>query len=192
MVQTRKNNFNKSKRKNILGKVPQRVKDRDLSNKHSSQKQLLLFAVKFFSIFVVLNVLIELADLSFLTGWLASVVGWILGVATASNILLINSSQFVVTNSCTGLVSASILASIVFALRLPSLKKKIGVFVLGLVVLMLINVPRVALVVLAAKRGFDVELVHELTWGLMSAIVLLIWYYGTKKITRVKEFSELL
>jgi hypothetical protein len=48
------------------------------------------------------------------------------------------------------------------------------------------------LVLYAAQKGFDAELVHMATWFLMSAIVLVIWYYGTKKLAGIKEFSDLL
>jgi hypothetical protein len=48
------------------------------------------------------------------------------------------------------------------------------------------------LVLWAALVGVDAEAVHVFTWYLMSALILLIWYYGTKKVSKIKDFSELI
>ena len=47
------------------------------------------------------------------------------------------------------------------------------------------------LVLVTAKLGFDADLVHTITWFIMSAFVLVIWYYGNKSIG-VKDFSKLI
>jgi len=158
-----------------------------------SQKRLVVFLISFFLIYFILGEIINLLDLSFLTNALASfsasVVG---GVALGNLVILGEGSKFVVSNMCTGLVSASILAAVVFSLRKPNMKKKVALFVLGTILLMLINIPRIILVLLAAKAGFDAEMVHMATWFLMSAAILLIWYVGTKAWAKVEDFGELI
>lgn len=161
--------------------------------KVKSQRNLLLFfVVKFFIIFAVLNYLIEIASLAPLTEFIAKTsAGW-LSLPVFASTIISGGQLFVVTNLCTGLVSASILAAIIFSLRRPSIEKKILLFLAGAAVLLVANIPRVVLVLFAAQNGFDAELVHEFTWIIMSVIVLGFWYYGTKRIEKIKEFNELL
>jgi exosortase/archaeosortase family protein len=160
--------------------------------KKSSNGAIFYFLIKFLVIFSILNVLIETTNLSVLTQFIASFVASVMGLTSVSNSVLVNGSIFVITNSCTGLVSASILASVIFALKKPSLAKKTVLFFTGLVILLVVNIPRIMLVLLVAKAGFDPELVHEITWFVMSAIILIIWYYGTKRILSKEEFSDLI
>jgi len=161
-------------------------------NGQNEKRKLTLFLAKFFGIYFILTLALEFADLSVLTQSIAKIVGDAVGMAVSGSVLQINSHTFTVTNSCTGLASASILAAVIFSLKRPELKKKIGLFVAGTIVLLIANIPRVMLVMVAAQNGYDADLVHALTWFLMSAIILLIWYYGTKKIGKIKDFGELL
>ncbi len=159
--------------------------------KDSRTKKIFWFCVKFFIIYFVLQYLIELADLSALNNFIAYASASILGLSFGGNIVLVAGNVFTITNMCTGLVSASVLAAIVFSLCKPRIGQKVVLFMGGLVLLMLINIPRVSLVLYSASIGFDANLVHTSTWFIMSAAVLLIWYYGTKRIAKVKDFSEL-
>ncbi|MEK6958651.1 MAG: archaeosortase/exosortase family protein [archaeon] len=168
---------------------------RAISSPQSTQnkkEKLLWFLAKFFGIYFALTILIELADLSFLTQAIAKIAGDALGMAVSGSIVQINGHTYTISNSCTGLASASILAAVIFSLKKPELVKKVMLFIAGTLILLLANIPRVMLVLVAAKAGFDANMVHTLTWFLMSAIILLIWYYGTKKMGKVKDFSELL
>ena len=150
------------------------------------------FFVKFFAIFFALNYIIGLLDLSFITNFLASFSSAVLGLKVTGSTVFLSSSQFTVTNFCTGFTSGAILAAVIFSLRKPALGKKSLLLIFGLILLFLVNIPRIILVLFAAKYGFDAELVHEFTWFLMSAAVLAIWYYGTKRLAGIKDFSELI
>lgn len=179
-LNAKENKFKKTNsNKNIFGKT-------------TNSKKIIIFLVKFLLVFAILNFFIEITNLSILTNFIAGIVASVLGLTAAQNIIIFGGKTFVVTNSCTGLVSASILASIIFALKKPELKKKFALFGLGLVVLLIVNVPRVMLVLFAAQNGFDAELVHEITWYLMSTIIIVLWYYGSKKMFSKKEFTELI
>lgn len=163
------------------------------STKHKEKSfKMGLFLAKFFFIFAILTIIIELLDLSVFTGWLASVSSMPFGLEAQGNVMTINGQQFAVTNACTGLMSASILAAVIFALKKPEMKKKIVIFLVGLVVLLVANIPRIMLVLWTATLGLDAGLVHTLTWFLMSALILLLWYYGTKLYAKIDDFSELL
>jgi exosortase/archaeosortase family protein len=155
-------------------------------------KNALFFLAKFAIIFTILNIFIEIADLSSLTNFIAAFSANALGLYSFLNVVLVGSEVFVVSNSCTGLVSASILASIIFSLKKPRVGKKILFLLAGVLILALINIPRVILVLYSAKLGFNAELVHEITWYLMSGAIILIWYYGSKKLLDKKEFGQLI
>ena len=176
-----------ARKKNVQGDSERQEKCRQ-----GETRKLLFFCIKFFVIFFVLEFIIDSVELSFFTNALASMTAAILGASSTGNIVLLAGNTFVVTNSCTGLISTSILAAIIFSLKKPEMIKKIALFVAGLAALVLLNIPRVALVVYSPLLGLDADTVHVLTWFVMSAAVLLIWYYGTKKITGIKEFGELL
>ena len=84
------------------------------------------------------------------------------------------------------------------AIRIPkefaeSLKLKAGIAILGIALLFLINILRVYFVLLAGKLyGIQTaELVHTASWLAMTAIIIAIWYYLTKKLSG-KKFEELI
>lgn len=160
----------------------------------ADSKKMLLFLAKFFALFFISSYVIENADLAPLNPLIAGITATATGLSSSGNAVFVPSTgeTFLVTNLCTGLLSASILLSIIFSLKKPALGKKIIVFLAGMVLLLLINIPRVALVLAAAKNGFDAETAHVASWFLMSAAVVALWYYGTKKIAGTKNFEELL
>ena len=153
-----------------------------------------LFLVKFFGIFLILYVLVLLAPIGILENWIAGFEAGILGLETAGNAVFINGDVFVITESCTGLVSGIILFAIIFSLGKPNLRRKILLFISGLAILMLVNLARIYLV-LSAGIEFGAEyagILHTATWFLTAAVILGVWYYLTKKTVKVKKFSELL
>jgi len=166
-------------------------KDLSSTSNKEHNKKLIVFALKFFIIYFVLSTLVGLIDLSFLTNRISAISAQYLGLSYSNSSIFVNQGEFIVGNSCTGLVSASILIAIIFALKKPIDKKKILLALLGAIILLIVNIPRVMLVLFAAKEGFDADLVHMSTWFLMSIIILLVWYFGLKRMTKVKDLSEL-
>ena len=154
-------------------------------------QNLVLFLLKFFIIFFVISTLIEFLDLSYLREFITYISATYTGVAFSGSIISIGLTKFVVVNSCTGLVSGAILIALLFAGRKPTLQKKLLLTVFGVCLLLIVNIPRVMLVLISAKVGFDAELVHTLTWFLMSGLVLVVWYYGNKALG-ITNFNELI
>ncbi len=156
--------------------------------------KLLLFLIKFIIIFSILGFILSIIDLSFLNNFIAFVSSSFLGLNFFENTVFVGTQTFVVTNYCTGFMSAIILASIIFALRRPNLFKKFKIFLFGALLLLVINVPRVMLVLLFARAwiGIDIELIHSITWFVMSAIILVIWYYVSRIVSKEKDISNLL
>ncbi|MBT4192536.1 MAG: archaeosortase/exosortase family protein [Candidatus Diapherotrites archaeon] len=162
-----------------------------IQKKFNSNKPAIVFLIKFFIIYFVLSTIISLLDLSLITNYLAMLTASMLGLEFIGNIIFVDSVRFIITNYCTGLMSGAILASIIFALKRPELKQKLLLFLFGFCLLLIINIPRLLLVLVSAKVGFDAEIVHTITWFVMSGIILVIWYYGTKSITK-NDFNKLL
>jgi len=154
----------------------------------------LVFLLKFFIIYGILQYVIYIAPMHFITEPIASLEAAFLGLKNMENTILFDSVRFVINNSCTGFVSASILGAIVFSLKKPDLKKKLYIFAVCALALFAINLARVYLVILFGIR-FGVtlaEFAHIISWFLMSAAIIVCWYMVTKKIIGVKEFGELL
>lgn len=157
-------------------------------------KPRVLFLLKFFSIFLVLQSIIVVAPLSGLNEWIAKFEAGALNLESRGNTVFTGNAGYVITNSCTGLISGSILAAIVFSLKKPEPKKKTTVFFAGAVILFIINLLRVYIVILGGViYGFGfAENLHVTSWFVMSAIIIAIWYYVTKKWAGIKDFSELM
>ncbi|MFH1224708.1 MAG: exosortase/archaeosortase family protein [Candidatus Diapherotrites archaeon] len=150
--------------------------------------------VKFLLIFAVLETLLVFSDLSILNNSLAGFEAGLLGLRHSGNIIFAGGGELRISESCTGLASVVVLASIVFALRKPEPAKKIKIFLAGFAVLFPLNLLRLYLVVLAAViwGAGAAEAVHVASWFAVAGIVLALWHFLTVKIAGTKELRELL
>lgn len=157
-------------------------------------RKAIIFLIKFFLIYAVLQTIILAAPIGFLKEFVALTEANALGFEAEGNIILFNEHRFEIVANCTGLMSISVLAAIVFSLRKPSLKKKLGLFGVGTAILFPLNLFRVYLVLLAAV-SFNpgiAENLHVATWFGTSAAIMILWYYLTKRVAKVEEFALLL
>ena len=106
-----------------------------------------LFLCKFFVIFAVLQAIIYVLPVSGLNAWIAGLEAGFFGLEASGISIKAGEIDFVITNSCTGLVSGSILAAIVFSLKKPDLKKKAAMFGIGAALLFLVNLVRIYFVI---------------------------------------------
>ena len=152
-----------------------------------------VFLIKFFAIYLVVQYLILIAPLAFLQEAIASFESSLLGLQSVGSQVYAN-GVFVISASCTGLVSASILAAVVFSLKKPELKKKVAVFVAGAIALLLLNLARVYFVlVVALNWGVEAaETAHTVSWFSTAALILIVWYFATKRIANAKNFADLI
>jgi exosortase/archaeosortase family protein len=154
-------------------------------------KKLLIFLSKFFMIFFVLEIILLNLKIDFYNSFLAFVTSAYLGFLNEGNKIFLYGAVFVVDNSCTGFVSIIMLASLIFSIK-GNLFKKTKFFIFGALVLLLINIFRIMLVLLGANIGFNSNLIHTLTWFIMSGIVLGLWYYFITKILLIKNIKEII
>lgn len=151
-----------------------------------------IFLAKFFAIFFSLEAIINYFGFKPLEIFIASSQAGLLGMQGFQNYVLAKGGTFEINPSCTGLVSSSILAATVFALKKPDLKKKAMIFIAGTVLLLVLNYFRV-LAVLWTGREYGIanaEIVHIASWFSTTVLVLALWYYFTKRITSAKNFSD--
>ena len=153
-----------------------------------------LFLIKFFLIYAILQTIILMAPLEPLQNSIAEFEAGLLGLEAEGNTIPVNSNRFEIVANCTGLMSISVLAAIIFSLRKPELKKKIMLFAAGAIILFPLNLLRVYLVIVTATTINPelAEILHTITWFTTSAIILAMWYYLTKRIAKVKDFPTLL
>jgi len=157
-------------------------------------KKYLLFLVKFFAIFLFLEFFVFGTNLTFLQEFIAKTQADFFGLKNVKNFIFISDGIFEIVPECTGIVSTSILASIIFSLKKPEMKKKLLIFGLGFMLLFIVNYLRVLSIVwVGIEFGMETaETLHIISWFVSSGIVLALWYYFTKRITGAKNFSGFL
>ena len=154
----------------------------------------IVFLAKFFALFFALQFLALIADLSILQNAISSGISSMAGLEYSGKFIFVKDGAFEITPSCTGLVSAAILAAIIFSLRKPEMKNKFLLLFAGAIVLFIVNYFRVLFVVIAGKE-FGVataELLHIISWFVMSAGIILVWYWFTKKLAKIESFDGFL
>ncbi len=154
----------------------------------------LLFLMKFFLIYFLLQAAIQLSPLQPLQEFIAGIEAAMLGLENVGNTINTINGLFVINASCTGLVSASVLAAVIFALKKPDLKMKAALFIAGAIALFLLNLARVYLVLLVAVNiGAEAaEIAHTVSWFSTAAFILVLWYIGVKRVAGIKNFGELM
>lgn len=162
--------------------------------KKEFRKKAAVFLIKFFLIYAVLQALLFVFPIMPLLEFIAGTEASWLGLQSQGNIVMANSHGFEIAENCSGLVSVSVLAAIVFSLSRPELHRKILLFAAGALFLFPLNLLRVYFVLLAAvKIGPGIaEALHVATWFVTSAAIIAVWYFLTKRISKAKDFSELL
>ena len=165
-----------------------------MKNYKGFRKKALFFLVKFFVIYGVLQAAILAAPIGQLKAWIAGIEAGLLGLPTQGNLLFFNGHVFEIAANCTGLMSAAVLAAIIFSLKKPDLKKKIALFAVGSIALFALNIARIYTVLLAAISFSpeSAETLHIVTWFVMAGAILALWYWLTKRIAGTKAFSEML
>lgn len=159
---------------------------------NKENKKITFFLIKFFIIFTILFFLIEILPLSFYNNFLAQITASPLGLNYLQNKIFFENTTFIVTNLCSGLISITIFAGLIFGFKNPVLINKIIIFLLISLILLIVNIFRIFFILIMSINGFDPEFIHEVTWYLMSLLILILWYFSIKKLTIYKKFNELL
>lgn len=155
-------------------------------------KDSVLFLIKFFIIFAFLHTILLIVDLSIIENAIAEFGAGMYGLGSTGNRIILDGQSFVIVPSCTGLVSSIVLASIVFALKKPELEKKFLIFIVGSVLLMIMNLFRVLFVLwFAIGYGAEVaEIVHVISWFFVAIVVIALWFVLTKRVCKIENFRD--
>ena len=154
----------------------------------------ILFLAKFFALFFILQFLVLIADLDVIQNAISAGVSGMAGLEFSGIFVVVKDGMFEITPSCTGLVSAAILAAIIFSLRKPDVKNKFVLFFVGATILFVVNFFRVLLVVIAGRElGIAAaEMLHIVSWFVMSAGIIIVWYWFTKRMLKINDFDGFL
>ena len=103
------------------------------------KKKAILFLIKFFVIYAVLQFLIFVLPIGFIENGIAGIEASAIGARAEGNVIELDDAttthSFQIVPNCTGLVGISVLAAIIFALRKPKLKKKLALLCIGALIL---------------------------------------------------------
>ena len=154
----------------------------------------IVFLAKFFLIYALLQALIQFSPLYPLEKFIAGIEANAAGLESSGNAIRTINGDFAINASCTGLVSAGVLAAIIFSLRKPGLKTKLLLLAAGAIALFLLNLARVYVVVLVAVNYGTgaAEFAHVTSWFATAAFILAAWILGIKKIAGIRDFSGLI
>lgn len=157
-------------------------------------KKTVLFLIKFTLIFSVLHFLVWAVPTTLIQQWIALIQANAFNLPVNGNLMLIESQKILINPSCTGLISISIIAAIIFSLNKPEIKQKIQIFLAASAAMFVLNLLRIYFVLwVGINYGIRlISLVHEISWMTTAVFIVILWYFFTKKITKVKEFNELL
>jgi exosortase/archaeosortase family protein len=160
----------------------------------SFEKKAIVFLAKFFLIYALLQLAIVSLPLGPLENGIALLEAGALGLRSEGNAIFLGPQEFSIVPNCTGLAGISVLASIIFALNRPEFKKKAALLALGTAVLFPLNILRIYLVLLAAISFGPklAEVLHIASWFAVSAAIIVLWYWLTKRLAGAKEFTSLL
>ncbi|MCX6798520.1 MAG: exosortase/archaeosortase family protein [Candidatus Diapherotrites archaeon] len=170
------------------------VKKTAAPSKKNFGKKAALFLAKFFVIYGALQALLLAAPLGPLLQWIAATEAGALGLQSSGNEIIFSGFSLLIGQNCSGLMSGSVLAAIVFSLRRPGLRKKIALALGGAAALFIVNLARLYFVLLWAMDfgAGSAEAAHTATWFLMAGAIFAIWYCLTKKIAGTESFAEML
>lgn len=155
-----------------------------------------MFIIRFFSIFILVELLLTLAPPLAYQEWLAATLGNILTLPVNGTLLSVEGIRFEISAFCTGLTTWGLFLGLLYGFPFPRGGKKVLYAATGLVLIVFINFFRLLAIVYVGKTvdANAVELLHTLTWFAMSAAVMGMWYSilcvhaKTKNATRVADF----
>lgn len=157
-------------------------------------KKSIVFLAKFFLIFGIGEMLLLFAPLKPLEQAITGFESGLLGLQAIGNTVQVGDYGFVINESCTGAVSSIILLALVFSLKKPGTKTRIAMVAIGTVALFTANLVRVYVVLWSAVAFSPeaAEIIHVVSWFGVSAMIIAVWYYLTKRSANVQSFKELL
>ena len=143
-----------------------------------TQPALQRFLLRFFTVFILVELFLTLFPPIHYQAWLAQIIGNVLGLSTSGVFISVKEIQFEISAFCTGLTTWGLWLGLVYGFSFPRGMKKIKYALLGLVAISIVNFFRLLAIVYVGNVSsfLAVDGLHTLTWFIMSALVLGAWY----------------
>lgn len=137
------------------------------------------FLFRFFAIFLLAEVFLTLFPPIYYQEWLARIIGNMLDVPVQGVFVHVNNLRFEISAFCTGLSTIGLWLGLVYGFPFPLAREKMRYAIMGGGIILLANVIRlVGIVYVGMVFSFAaVDLLHTITWFVMSALVCGMWYY---------------
>jgi len=147
----------------------------------------LKFLLKFLGVFFVLYLIVNLFSIEFLQDSIALYLANFLHAAYSSHYVFINDHVFEIAPDCTGVISTIMLASILIALKKPTVKQKLLLLLLGILLIFPLNFLRLVFVLGVAKIAFELSnIAHAVSWFLMGFFVVSLWFFIIERVYKIK------
>jgi len=116
-----------------------------------------------------------------------------IAVKTQSNYILMDTGTFLLSESCIGIVSSSMIIGLVFGAVGVKPKNKALIAFYGITTMASINAARVfAVLYVGALNGIEAaELLHVTSWFVMALGTALVWYYFVKAVEKPRHFQDI-
>ena len=151
------------------------------------------FIFRFIFIFVGMELLLYWFPPIGYQTWIATQIGNLLHVSVDQTFLGVEGSFFEISAFCSGFTTFALFAGLVLGFNVPSVERKIRLLISGGLFIFALNFIRIYFVVWIGKMYSigAAEAVHVLSWFVLSALVMGLWFLLMKKETGARTQREL-
>lgn len=151
------------------------------------------FIIRFTVLFVGMELLLILFPPIGYQQWIATQIGNLLHVPVDQTFLRVGGSFFEISAFCSGFTTFALFAGLVLGFSIPSIERKIGLLLSGGLFILVLNFIRIYLVVWIGEHYSigAAETFHMITWFVLSALVMILWFILMKKETGARNQREL-
>ena len=136
------------------------------------------FLLRFFTVFFLVEVFLSIFPPVYLQEWLAQTIGSVLHVPVNGIFLSVNGIAFEISAFCTGITTWGLWLGLSYGFSFPRGAKKLTYALIGLAAILFVNFFRLLAIVYVGKVSYfaAVDMLHVITWFVMSALVMGTWY----------------
>lgn len=151
------------------------------------------FLIRFFSVFILVELLLILFPPLEYQQWIATQIGNLLHVPVNGTFVGIAGSLFEISAFCSGFTTFSLFAGLVLGFNIPDWPTKIRLLIEGGLLIFILNFLRIYFVVWTGIHSsiLAAETLHILSWFMLSGIITYTWFVWMKNETRSMDGNAL-